>query len=109
MRVKLSVLGLILMLVVATVTLQLAIFGNYEEMVELEYEEYQIQFDYNRMVEGILNLFNHETSTRRSRHQQQTEENPSSSDTHNGNAGTTLQTAPTVPTLQTINTVGGGQ
>ncbi|MBR3742915.1 MAG: hypothetical protein IKN04_21075 [Clostridia bacterium] len=108
MRVRLAIVGLVLMLVVTTVALQMAVFGNYEEMVELEYEEYQIKFDYDQMARGILNLFGHHTGRGRKQHSQQSEKAPSS-DTQNGNSAPTLQTAPTAPTLQTLNTTGGGQ
>ena len=107
MRARIVVLGLVLILAVATITLQLAAFGNYEEMVEMEYEEYQVKLDYNRMAEGILSLFGQETHSRRSHHEQHSEETQSSADTRNDNTATTLRTAPTVPTVQTLNTMGG--
>ena len=57
MLAKIIALGLILILVVSTVILQMAIFGNYEEMEELEYDEYQIRINYEKMTTGIIGLF----------------------------------------------------
>lgn len=105
MRAKIIILGLVIVLIVTTITLQMAVYGNDEEMVEVEYEEYQIKIDYNQMAKGIRDLFSQGKRIRSN--YQQSERSYSTSKTQNDNTVLTVQTLPTVPTLPTINITGG--
>ena len=98
MLAKIIALGLILILVVSTVILQMAIFGNYEEMEELEYDEYQIRINYEKMTTGIIGLFaNNGTASRR---HHQTNKNKETLSPEDDNTVPTIQEMPTVPTVK---------
>lgn len=104
MLAKIVALGLMLTLIVSTVVLQITVFGNYEEMEELEYDEYQIRIDYDKLTKGIISLFaRNETASRRPRH---TYENQETRGEDDDNTASTIQTAPTAPTVPTIKTFG---
>ena len=106
MHAKYAAIGLLMLLALVTIILQMTVLGNYEELVELEYEEYQIRIDYNKMAEGILELFG---SGKRTRHKRNNtamdQERIPESD---GNAlAPVLKPAPTAPVLRSLDTVSG--
>lgn len=104
MLAKIIALGLILTLILTTVILQMAVFGNYEEMEELEYEEYQIRIDYAKMAAGIASLFDRNETA--SKWHRQTNETKETDGEDEDNTVPTIQQAPTVPTVPTMNTFG---
>ena len=104
---KIIAFGLILMLIASTVVLQMTIFGNYEEMEEVEYEEYQIRINFGKMAEGIRSLFVRNRTA--SKHPPQTTETPETRSGEDDGKASTVQEAPTVPTVPTIKKYGEGQ
>ena len=98
MRVKMIILGLILVIIVSTVVLQIEVYGNYEEMEEKEYDEFQIKIDYNRMLKGIESLFS--KNPRLSTSQQDEEEaQPQQTVSPESNTVPGLQPMPTLKVL----------
>lgn len=91
------------MLIIATVVLQMTSMGNYEEMVETEYDEFQIRIDFKRMGQEILSLFEGKTNLRivKAEPESAEEKTPES---ENGPADTvpTLREVPRAPTLNTL-------
>ena len=103
MRIKYIFLGVLGVLIVATVVLQMTGMGNYEEMVETEYDEFQIRIDYKRMAKEILSLFEGKTYLRTEKTEAESEEDKAP-DEQEGPARTipALQEAPRAPTLNTL-------
>ena len=102
MLAKIIALSLILVLIVSTVILQMAVFGNYEEMEELEYDEYQIRIDYKKLTAGIARLFTRNQTVSRRHPTNENKETVSEDD----NTAPTIQEAPTVPTVPTRKKYG---
>ena len=104
MHAKMIALGAIIVLILAIVILEMAVFGNHEDMAEVEYEEYQIKIDYNKLAKGIWGLFDGNSHSAR-KHAPQKEQ--SNKDTGSAdNQALTIQPAPTAPTLPTIPIFG---
>ena len=103
MRFKLIFLSVLGVLIIATIVLQMTTMGNFEEMVETEYDEFQTHIDYNRMGQELLSLFNGKTHLRTV----ETEDEPEENLTPAGKEGLAetvpmLREAPRVPTLNTL-------
>ena len=104
MHAKMIALGAIIVLILATVILEMAVFGNHEEMAEVEYEEYQIKIDYGKMARGVLGLFGIEVNTPR-RHVSQ-EEQATEGEAGINSQAPVVQPAPTAPTISTMPVFG---
>ena len=105
MRIKVICLGLVLLLALSTIVMQISLLGNYEELSETEYEEYQISIDYGKMMDSILSLFDWDSGPKITPRKQAGTEAGSSGGAEQGPSA--LQTAPTAPTIPTINMHGG--
>lgn len=103
MRSKLIFLGVLGVLILATIVLQMTIMENYEEMVETEYDEFQIRIDYKRMGQGLLSLFNGKTHLRAVKTEAESAEDkaPEAEDV-TADTVPTLREAPRAPTLNTV-------
>ena len=99
MRSKVILLGLILVLIVSTVVLQIEVFGNYEEMEEKEYDEFQIRIDYNKMLKGIESLFSKNTKPSAPQLQEEEEQESQQIVGPENNTAPTLQPMPTLKVL----------
>ena len=106
MQAKLIAFGIILVLILTTVILQMAVFGNDEEMAEEEYEEYQIRIDFNQMAKGFLSLF--DSNVKLSKKHDNAQEDQESRQTSDDNSALTLQVMPTAQTLPTLVPFGEG-
>ena len=106
MRFKIITLSFLGVLILITIVLQLTMLGNYEEMVELEYDEFQIRIDYHRMAQEVLNLFHHEKNIRPA--PGSTDKPPEEQDgdlAEQGELAPSLLAAPTAPVINAVTPI----
>lgn len=103
MRYKLIFLSVLGVLILVTIVLQMTTMGNYEEMVETEYDEFQIRIDFKRMAQEIYALFKGKPYIRAVKTEAESEEDKAI-DGQEGPANTIspLQEVPRAPTLNTL-------
>ena len=103
MRIKYIFLGVLGVLIVATVVLQMTSMGNYEEMVETEYDEFQVRIDFKQMGQERLSLFQGKTHLLIVKTEPESAEDKAPEGEKDApDTVPTLREAPRVPTLNTL-------
>ena len=100
---KFVFLGVLGVLIIATCVLQMTTMGNDEEMVETEYDEFQIRIDFRQMGQEILSIFQGKPLLRTVKTEPESAEDKAS-EGENVPADTvpTLREVPRAPTLNTL-------
>ena len=95
--VKRILLFLVVIVGLTTILLELFVFGSYEDMVDEEYDDLQIQFDFDKLGSGITGLFGGGSGGSSS-----SKKGGGGSGPSGGNSGGSYQAMPTAPAMQPL-------